>query len=112
MVLAVRIIGRDAEGKKIDHLTHTLDISANGVRVGGMNAISLKKGDVVQVQRKRRKASFKVTWLGENGTQRTGHVGLQSIDASPEFWGLELPHDGEQSVTLPSQHPAQHASTS
>lgn len=104
MILAVRIMGRDADGKKFELLTHTLDISLSGTRVGGMSLIPLRSGDVIEVQRKTNKARFRVTWIGETGSQRTGHVGLESVDARPEFWGLELPTEGEQAVSL-SMHP-------
>jgi hypothetical protein len=103
MVLAIRIAGRDISGNKFEVLTHTLDISLTGVRVGGMEKTLLEKGDVVEVQRKHRKAKFKVAWVGENGSQRTGHVGLQSVDAPREFWALDLPDQGELPATLPPQ---------
>lgn len=108
MVLAIRITGSDANGQKFDVLTHTLDISLAGVRVGGMERTSLDQGDVVEVQRKRQKAKFKVAWIGESGSQRTGHMGLQSIDAPPEFWALELPREGELPTAMPPQRAAQH----
>jgi hypothetical protein len=103
MVLAIHVAGRDAEGHKFNVLTHTLDISLAGVRVGGMESVALDKGAVVEVQRKHRKAKFKVAWIGDNGSQRTGHVGLQSMDAPPEFWALDLPQEGELPATMSPQ---------
>jgi hypothetical protein len=111
MVLAIRIVGRDAEGRKFDVLTHTLDISLVGVRVGGMDRTVLKQGDTVELMRKHRKGKFKVAWVGEPGTQRTGHVGLQVIEAPPEFWAIELPVEGEQPANFKAHHSEQRAHT-
>jgi hypothetical protein len=103
MVLAVRVIGHDAEGKKFELLTHTLDISMTGTRVGGMSLIPLKSGDIIDVQRKHLRGKFRVTWVGEGGTPKTGQVGLELVSAPPEFWGLDLPIEGEQALSLSMQ---------
>jgi hypothetical protein len=109
MVLAVRVSGVDSQGQKFDMLTHTLDLSLCGVRIGGLSGIALREGSTVLIHRKNRKATFRITWVGAQGTARTGHVGLQSIDAPPEFWGLELPHEGERPVTSSGEPTAEQA---
>jgi hypothetical protein len=98
MVLAVRIAGVDCQGKQFDVLTHTLDISRSGVRVGGLTDLHLRIGSTVSVQRRTSKATFRVAWVGVPGTPRTGHVGLRSVNVAPDFWGLELPLEGEGPV--------------
>jgi hypothetical protein len=103
MVLSVRATGRDASGAPFNLLTHTLDIALSGVRIGGISA-KLKLGDVVEIQRKHRKARFKVAWIGENGTPRTGHVGLEAVDPDFNIWDLELPAEGE-TVSFTTQDP-------
>lgn len=102
MVLAVRVSGRTADGLEFDELTHTIDIAINGGRLGGMQSLKLRKGDVVEVKRLQRKAKFRVVWIGEPGTTRSGHVGIQAISALPNFWGLDLPEQGEVAHTLPA----------
>lgn len=107
MVLAVRIVGHDADGKKFELLTHTLDISLSGTRIGGMSLIPLKSGDVIELQRKHLRAKFRVTWVGEPDSKKTGHIGLEVVNAPAEFWGLELPHDGERTLSVTMHAPAQ-----
>jgi hypothetical protein len=93
MVLGVRAIGQAANGSLFDQLTHTLDIAREGVRLGGMQRWGLQKGDIVEIRRRTRRAQFRVMWVGERGTPRTGHVGLEAVEIGPDFWGLEIPAD-------------------
>jgi hypothetical protein len=101
MVLAVRVSGKTADGQIFDELTHTIDIAVGGGRLGGMQGVRLRLGEIVEVRRQQRKAKFRVVWVGEPGTTRFGHVGIQSIDALPNFWGLDLPSQGEVARTIP-----------
>jgi hypothetical protein len=103
MVLAVRVSGKTTDGREFDELTHTIDIAVNGARLGGMQQLKLNKGDIVEVKRHQRKAKFRVVWIGESGTARHGHVGIQSINMLPNFWGLELPEQGEVAATIRSR---------
>ena len=102
MVLAVRVSGRTADGHEFDELTHTVDISVSGGRLGGMQSLNLRKGDIVEVKRHQRKAKFRVVWIGEAGTSRFGHVGIQGINLLPNFWGLDLPEQGEVAHSIPA----------
>ncbi len=95
MVLAVRVIGKTQDGQEFDELTHTIDIAVNGARLGGMHRLQLRKGDIIEVRRHQRRAKFRIVWIGEQGTPRFGHVGIQGIDMFPNFWGLDLPNQGE-----------------
>ncbi len=101
MVLAVRVLGKTAEGVPFDELTHTVDISTTGARLGGLFQWKLQKGDVVEIRRQQRRAKFRVVWVGDAGTPRYGHVGVQGIDMMPNFWGLELPNTGEVATKIP-----------
>lgn len=95
MVLAVRVLGSNKNGSQFDELTHTLDIALDGARLGGMERVAVAPGDVIELRRRNRRGSFKVMWVGQPGTPRSGHVGVHAIEAPPDFWGLEVPHEGE-----------------
>jgi hypothetical protein len=110
MVLGVRAIGQAASGDKFDELTHTLDIAREGVRLGGMGRYGLKKGDIVEIRRRTRRAHFRVIWVGAIDSPRTGHVGLQAIDITPDFWGLEIPPDEDVPSSEIARQIAIHAS--
>ena len=101
MVLAVRVAGKTADGVDFEELTHTVDISTTGARLGGLFHLRLRQGDVVEIRRHQRRAKFRVAWVGEAGTPRYGHVGVQGIDMLPNFWGLELPNTGEAAAPIP-----------
>jgi hypothetical protein len=103
MVLAVRVSGRTADGQEFDELTHTIDIAVNGGRLGGMQSLKLHKGDIVEVRRQQRKAKFRIVWIGDPGTSRFGHVGIQGINLLPNFWGLDLPEQGEVAHSMPKR---------
>lgn len=103
MVLAVRVVGKTTGGIEFDELTHTIDIAVNGARLGGLFHLKLRKGDVIEIRRHQRRAKFRVVWVGEQGTPRYGHVGVQGIDMLPNFWGLELPSTGEAATPIPVQ---------
>jgi len=100
MVLAVRVVGQATTGSGFDGLAHTLDIALGGARLGGMEKAQLQPGDVIEIRRKNRHASFKVMWVGESHTPRAGHVGVQAIDAPLDFWGLEVPIEGEAPIPI------------
>src|ERR1700761_7189848 len=95
MVLAVRVLGQVSGGPGFDELVHTLDIALGGARLGGMDKVELQPGDVIEIRRKNRRASFKVMWVAEPNSPRAGQIGVQAIDAPLDFWGLEVPIEGE-----------------
>ncbi len=99
MVLGVRAIRRGPGELGFDELTHTLDIGLGGARLGGVEHLPLKKDDVIEIRRRYCRGKFRVMWVGEPGTERAGQVGLQAIDAPKDFWGLEVPFEGE--IVLP-----------
>jgi len=100
MVLAVRISGKTADGVHFDELTHTIDISDNGGRLGGMQRFKIRQGEILEVRRKQNKGRFRVVWIGQPGTQRFGHIGIQAIGSVPNFWGLDLPVHGEVAASI------------
>jgi len=101
MVLGVRAVGHDQHGTCFDELTYTLDLAVDGVRLGGMEKVALHRGDVIEIRRRANRALFRVMWVGEPGTPRTGHVGLKSLDASPDFWGVDMSTESEVAFPLP-----------
>ncbi len=100
MVLAVRVVGRLADGSPFDELIHTLDIAVGGARLGGLERMPLQQGDILEIRRKNRRACFKVMWVGEPGSSRTGHVGVQAVDAPADFWGIDVPIEGEAPIPV------------
>jgi len=109
MVLAVRVVGSSTSGSQFDELTHTLDIAMDGARLGGMERVELQPGDIIELRRRNRRGRFRVMWVGEKGSPRTGHVGVHAIEIHPDFWGIEVPVQGEAPITMiHNQQPTEH----
>lgn len=87
MVLPVRIHWRDKANNHVNELAHTLDITPDGARLGGVRQ-ELKVGDKVMVQYRQRKLQFQVVWVTPLSGTREYQVGLESV--GNDSWGLEL----------------------
>lgn len=94
MVLPVRIWGTDTTGKPFSLLSHTLDITSSGARLGGFRH-QVQTGDSLWVQCRHRKAQFKVVWVGRPGSAREHQIGVECLEER-SIWGLEL--HGEMQV--------------
>jgi hypothetical protein len=87
MVLPIRIQWRDKANNHVNELAHTLDITPDGARLGGIHK-ELKVGDRVMVQYRQRKLQFQVVWVTPLSGTREFQVGLESV--GNDSWGLEL----------------------
>jgi len=87
-VLPVRVIGIDTQGNRFERLTCTLDISGSGARISGIGA-QLHPGTTLTVYYKRRRAVFRVTWVGREGSRTDGQIGVVA-DSNAHFW-TEVP---------------------
>ena len=85
MVLPIRITGSDADGKAFSLLSHTLDFSRHGTRLGGVQA-NLRVDDEITVEYKRNRGRFNVRWVDAKHRQ----VGAENVEPE-EFVFLELP---------------------
>lgn len=87
MVLPIRIAGRDPDGKPFSLLSHTLDFSRQGARLGGVQA-SLRVGDEITVEYKRHHGRFKVIWVNA----ARGQLGAANLEPEKSvFLEFELP---------------------
>ena len=89
MVLAVRVSSTHADGIKREQLAHTLDITAGGARIAGLES-AIEVGQVVTVQRGTVKRRFKVVWASRVGN-RQYQAGLEAMEPLKDMWRLELP---------------------
>lgn len=85
MVLPIRIAGRDLDGNTFSLLSHTLDFSRHGARLGGVHA-SLRVGDEITLEYKRNRGRFKVRWV--DATRR--QLGTENLEPE-KFVFVELP---------------------
>jgi hypothetical protein len=102
-VLPLKVFGTTSDGEPFSELVHTLDISLTGSRIAGVQQ-ELRAGDVITLQYKYRRATFKVVWVRRPGSDtRIFHVGLECLENSDDFWGVKLVEQGVEMPELPDR---------
>jgi hypothetical protein len=88
VALNVRVFGLDASGQPVHCEASTIDVSANGVRLFGpphWNA-----GEVVGIRHGSEKGRFRIVWIGKPGSEAETQIGLQAVEVSRHFWGVNM----------------------
>lgn len=88
LALPVRAARSDSANGGLRHVACTLDLSANGARVIGLQGI--KTGQEVTLEYKKNKVRFQAVWVGQPGTSREGQVGLRSLDPGKKLADVEF----------------------
>jgi hypothetical protein len=88
-VLPVRVRGTDASGKSFEILAHTLDLTANGARLGSIRH-QLKALDTLTILYRQRRMEFTVVWTKLLDGRSEYQVGLQAFSQEKESWGMNL----------------------
>jgi hypothetical protein len=88
--LPVRVFGTDASGRIFSESAATLDISQNGVKLGGIKA-HVAKEEIIGLTYQNRKVHFRVKWVGEPGSPREGQIGLLNLSPEKPLWDVALP---------------------
>jgi len=91
--VSARIFGTDIHGKAFSENVSTLNISREGVLLGGVQA-ELKVGETVGLSYGANKARFSVKWAGKPNTPKEHQVGLQNLTTEKPLWDFPLPHPG------------------
>lgn len=102
--LPVRVWGLDASGKAFSHNAQTIEISALGARLRGVERV--QAGDIVGIQFGEAKARFRVVWVGTE-QDRAGQVGVECIEPGKCIWVevLEKAAAEEKAVFKPAVPP-------
>jgi hypothetical protein len=88
--LAVKLWGTDASGRPFIDGVITRNVSAQGALLEGVQR-ELKPGDAVGLTYNQQKARFRVSWVGEAGSEEQGLVGLECAVPGPPLWDTPLP---------------------
>jgi hypothetical protein len=104
-VLPVRVRGTDSSGKSFEILAHTLDLTANGARLGSIRH-QLKALDTLTIFYRQRKMEFTVVWTKLLDGRSEYQVGLQAFSQEKEGWGMNLFISSVQPLTSASAAPA------
>ena len=63
----------------------TRNISRQGALLAGIQG-KLKPGEIIAITYKNSKARFRVTWVGDVGTEGSGQIGVQSLEPGKCIW--------------------------
>jgi hypothetical protein len=70
-------------------LAHTLDVSVDGAKIGGISS-PVELGDVIEIQYRHRRASFRIIWIkSPNVGARVLHAGVSCTVEGKNIWGIE-----------------------
>ena len=86
-VLPIRVRSTERDERSFEDSRHTLDISANGSRIGAIRR-QLRVGDHLTVIYRQSRLAFVVVWTRLMGTGEY-QVGLQALRQDKEIWGLQ-----------------------
>jgi hypothetical protein len=87
-VVPVRISGLDEDGQAISCIAHTLNVSPSGAVIAGVT-LRLRAGMMIRIVRGRANSSFKVAWVGAQGTNGARQIGVEALEKVNNFWGLD-----------------------
>ena len=88
--LAVKLWGTDASGRPFIDPVFTRNISAQGALLEGVQR-QLNPGETVGLTYNQQKARFRVTWVGEAGSEEQGLVGVENAVPGQPLWDVPLP---------------------
>ena len=55
-----------------------------------MKIDGIGEGDVLWITRHTRRAKFRVVWIGTSGSDRDGHMGVESLEPEKFIWDDDL----------------------
>ncbi len=90
VAVPVRVFGLDCNGKPVNCECSTVDVSAHGVRLNGVQHW-ITPGEIVGLRYGAEKGRFRIVWVGQTGTEQDSQIGLQAVEVSSHFWGLNVP---------------------
>lgn len=87
--LPIIVRGVDAGGNSFVQAARTHDVSVSGACFEGVTAFC-KIGLKVEIESQGQKAWFRVQWIGEPGTMRTGQIGVRCLEPGNCIWNVPL----------------------
>lgn len=88
----VTVSGQDALGNPFSQNTFTVEIAARGARLRGLPPLVI--GTTLLLELGQQVARYRVVWIGGEGTEHEGHVGLECLEGNKSIFGLEPPAVG------------------
>jgi hypothetical protein len=87
VALPVRVVVLEQQRREF---ACTLDVTSKGARLDGLRGVDLV-GEILEIQRGKKRDRFKVVWVGEPETSQAGQIGVQCLGAGTPIWeGIAL----------------------
>jgi hypothetical protein len=85
----ILVRGKDSRGSPFTITAQTHDITATGASLNGLKGIA-DVGSKIEIEYQGRKAMYRVQWIGQVGTPRSGHAGVKCLEPGNYIWGVPL----------------------
>ncbi len=85
----ILVHGKDSRGSPFTITAQSHDITATGASLNGLKGIA-DVGSKIEIEYQGRKAMYRVQWIGQIGTPRSGHVGVKCLETGNYIWGVPL----------------------
>ena len=82
-------------GKKDVHLAHTLDVTNDGVKLGGCQG-EIRVGDKIEIQYRHKQAQFRVAWIIAHEGSSEKQIGAVCLEPGRQVWGAPLPQQPDE----------------
>ena len=82
------VLGIKVSIDNVTHLAHTIDITNVGARLGGLRT-QLQPGAVIGLQRRSKKAKFRVLWSRQLSPIEL-QAGIESLEPQNSLWEVDL----------------------
>jgi hypothetical protein len=92
--IPVRIFGTDSTGKIFSEKVFTTNVSRQGAELTGVQ-VRLNQDETIGLTYNTTKAHFRVKWVGNADTPKSGHVGLLNLDPEKALWDIPLPEPAD-----------------
>jgi hypothetical protein len=85
----ILVRGTDSRGTPFLVTAQTHDITAAGASINGLKGIA-DVGSKVEIEYQDKKAKYRVQWIGQVGTPRSGQAGVKCLEPGNYIWGVPL----------------------
>ena len=104
----ILVRGKDSRGSPFTITGQTHDITATGASLNGLKGIA-DVGSKIEIEYQGRKAMYRVQWIGQVGTPRSGHVGVKCLEPGNYIWGVPLAEWTPDTYDPDKAEPQKHA---
>jgi hypothetical protein len=97
----VIVRGFDSQEKPFTITTQTHDVSFTGTSLHGLNGVA-HPGMKLEIESRDQKVWYRAQWVGEDGSSRSGQVGVRCLEQGKYIWGV-APKEWEPDTYDPSK---------